>query len=71
MNPNVPILEAATGAKTLFYEPLGSNVAWGFVPPQGLPGVAISDKAGNQVVVNIDNLRTLCKWMDEHEKLRN
>lgn len=54
-------LEAATGAKTLFFGALGSNTVWGFAPAHGKPGVAITDGKGGQAVVNFENLRALLR----------
>ncbi len=57
--------ERATGATTLFYGALGSNIVWGFNHPAGRPGVAISDGNGSQVVVNLDALRELVRLVAE------
>ncbi len=57
-------LELSTGARTLFYGKLGSNTVWGFVPPEGKPGVAITDGRNGQAVVNLDNLRELVRLME-------
>ena len=61
-------LELSTGATTLFFGRLGSNTVWGFVPPEGKPGVAITDGRCGQAVVNLDNLRELVRLMEANEK---
>lgn len=61
-------LEQATGSRTLFYGQVGSNQVWGFAPPHGRLGVAITSDAGGQVVVNIDNLRTLLRLLEAGQK---
>lgn len=57
-------LELSTGAKTLFYVKLGANTIWGFKPPNGKPGVAITDGKTGQIVCNRDNLKELMELLD-------
>lgn len=62
-------LELSTGATTLFFGRLGSNTVWGFAPPGGKPGVAITDGRSGQAVVNLDNLRELVRLMEANDEM--
>jgi hypothetical protein len=52
----IKVLETSCNATTLFQQETKNNVFWGFqTNTTGVRGVAISDRKGNQVVVNSDH----------------